>query len=121
MRILAASVLVPCLCASAAVPAQSLHPDSESLPSRWRIPIESEPRISGPGVTLPVITYTAPDGSLKLKRGIVVGREVAPNATIGLGLFETLPKKPSRPQSDNPMERTQKRSRKAAVGLTFSF
>lgn len=122
MRLSTAVVLVPCLLVSTGAAAQSWRSTGETLPDRWKIPVEAEPPISGAGVTLPVIDYTAPDGSLKLKRGIVAGMEVAPNATIGIGLFESMPKK-SRgySQSENPMERTQKRSRKAAVGLSFSF
>lgn len=108
---------------SAAAPAAAqlhLAPDKISS-SRWIIPSEAEPQVARPGVSLPVIDYTAPDGSLKLKRGIVAGVEVGPKATIGIGLFETLPKKHSLAPSDNPLERKPKRSRKAAVGFSLSF
>lgn len=106
-----------------AVPAdaQPLIPPLTSE-NRWQIPSEAEPRIARRGIEMPVITYTAPDGSLKLKRGIVAGISVAPNANIGIGLFETLPKKKQRlTASDDPMERKQRRSRKAAVGFSLKF
>lgn len=90
--------------------------------NRWTIPVEAEPRIARRGLALPVISYTAPDGSLKLKRGIVAGIRIAPNANIGLGLFETLPKKKQGyKSSDNPMDNKQRRSRKAAVGFALEF
>ena len=108
---------------SAAVPAAAQLNIAPEKPSSggWTIPAEAEPPLARPGVTLPVIDYTAPDGSLKLKRGIVAGVEVGPRATIGIGLFETLPKKHSLAPSDNPLERKPKRSRKAAVGFSLSF
>lgn len=60
-----------------------------------------------------------PDGSLSLRRGIVAGMEVAPDTTVGIGLFESMPKRVSRSE-ESALDRP-KRSRKAAVGLTFKF
>ena len=101
------------------VSASNLSGQSEH---RWKIPVEAEPRIARRGLKLPVVSYTAPDGSLKLKRGIVAGMRIAPNANVGIGLFETLPKKKQGyKSSDNPMERKQRRSRKAAVGFSLKF
>lgn len=86
---------------------------------RWAVP--PEPRVSTPGVSLPVIDYVAPDGSLKIRRGIIAGKQIAPNATVGIGLFDTLPKTQRLTPFDNPLERKPKRSRKAAVGFSLSF
>lgn len=60
-----------------------------------------------------------PDGSWSLRRGIVAGVEVAPDATVGIGLFETMPKRI--PRSEESALDRPKRSRKAAVGMTWKF
>lgn len=117
-----AALSVPLLLAAAAAAAQSANFSVRESDNRWKIPVEAEPRITKRGLSLPVVSYTAPDGSLKLKRGIVAGVRIAPNANLGIGLFETLPKNRKRfDSSDNPMERKQRRSRKAAVGLSLGF
>lgn len=90
--------------------------------NRWKIPVEAQPNVARRGIRIPVVSYTAPDGTLKLKRGIIAGMRIAPHANLGLGLFETLPKqKLDNSSTDNPMKRKQRRSRKAAVGLSLKF
>lgn len=121
-RLPSAALLLPLLFAAASAAAQSLDVAGKASGNRWKIPVEAEPRVGTRGLSLPVVNYTAPDGSLKLKRGIVAGMKVAPNATLGVGLFETLPKKKKSLDSTvNPMERKHRRSRKAAVGFSLSF
>ena len=77
-----------------------------------------EPRLHlGPGhFALPVVEYRAPDGTLKISHGIIIGHDVAPNARIGLGLFKMKPKY----DEDSGLP-TGKKSRKAAVGFSLRF
>jgi hypothetical protein len=64
---------------------------------------------------LPVIDYRAADGRWKRSTGIIIGREVAPNATIGLGFFNT---KPKYQESFTPLSG---KSRKVALGFSLRF
>lgn len=116
--LIVATALLP-----AGVAAAQIHSaDPDEGKDRWKIPQEYQPGLAGPGIEIPVLTYTAPDGSLKLKRGVMAGVEVAPGASLGLGLFETLPKKKkSLDPDDDPMDRKQRRSRKAAIGFSMKF
>lgn len=121
-RLAATALLLPLLLAAEPAAAQSNAFSNGLSENRWKTSVEAEPRIARRGLKLPVISYTGPDGSLKLKRGIVAGIRIAPNANLGIGLFETLPKtKQSYKSSDNPMEKKQRRSRKAALGFSLDF
>jgi hypothetical protein len=62
----------------------------------------------------------APDGSRRQRRSIIAGVEVAPDATVGIGLFDTLPKAKGT-GADPRLDARAKRSRKAAVGMTLKF
>jgi hypothetical protein len=79
---------------------------------------QSEPRLElgRTDFALPVVEYRAPDGTLKISQGIVVGRDVAPNARIGLGLFRMKPKY----DEDSGLPAGGK-SRKVALGLSLRF
>jgi hypothetical protein len=60
------------------------------------------------------------DGARRQRRSLIAGVEVAPDTTIGIGLFDTLPKARGR-GPDPRLDGLSKRSRKAAVGMTFRF
>lgn len=79
---------------------------------------QSEPKLvlGESNFALPVVNYQAPDGTLKVSQGIVVGQDVAPNAKVGLGLFRMKPKY----DEDSGLP-TGARSRKLAVGLSLRF
>ena len=64
---------------------------------------------------LPVIDYRSPDGTWKRSTGILIGREVAPNATLGLGFFNI---KPKYQESFTPVPG---KSRKVALGFSLRF
>jgi hypothetical protein len=63
----------------------------------------------------------APDGSRHQKRSIIAGVEVAPDTTVGIGLFDTMPKVKGTGGADPRLDARAKKSRKAAVGLSFRF
>ena len=67
--------------------------------------------------------YTAQNpptfGSFRPIRGIIVGTEVSPNATFGIGMFRSMPK--WRSSSDQRFEMKQKNSRKLGLGLKVGF
>ena len=117
-----AAFVLPLLAAAAPVSDSSPTLTPGAPDDRWRIPAEVEPEVGSRGLSLPVINYTAPDGSLKIRRGIIAGMRIAPNASLGIGLFETLPKdRRSHESPARPMQVKQRRSRKAAIGVTVSF
>jgi len=69
------------------------------------------------GFSLPVVEYTEPGGVRVQRRGIIASKELAPGASIGVGLLEFVPK--SQGFSSEPDG--VKRKRRAAVGLTVKF
>jgi hypothetical protein len=70
------------------------------------------------GFDLSIGDYVDESGARQKRRGIVFGREIAPNATVGIGLFERSRRSHLGPQLDTV---TQRRSRGAAVGLSVRF
>ncbi len=66
--------------------------------------------------SLPVIDYRAADGTWKRGQGIIVGRDIARNATVGIGFFKMKPK--SQEGTGAPLAG---KSRKVAVGLSLRF
>lgn len=80
----------------------------------------SKPQLPAPSrrLAMPVLDYVAPNGSIVLRRGLVAGVDVAPNATFGLGIFEGAPKR--RIGAVDPAE-PERRSKRAAVGLSLIF
>jgi len=103
---------------SSAVPvaAQGVPRQSYSLPPKPQI--EPQLDLQRNGFALPIIDYTAPDGTLKRSHGIIFGRDVGRNTVVGLGLFSSGPK-PSEP-TDSPFT-PPKKSKKVALGLTMRF
>ena len=107
----ATAILVLSACASTPAAAQALPlsfvPDNEPVHVRQR------------GFSFPTINYTAPTGETRQRRGILVGRQVAPNALVGVGLFETAPR--LRGYSPEATEGRAKGKRRAAIGLSLRF
>ena len=80
--------------------------------------IEPDLQISRSGFSLPVIEYLASDGTRKRSRGIIIGRDVAPNTVVGLGVFSTAPKSGGPPEG--PLA-PAKKSKKVAFGISVRF
>lgn len=78
-------------------------------------PTEPQLQLNGSNFALPVIDYQAPDGTLKRSHGIIIGRDISPNATVGLGVFKMTPK------YSDPNLPTAVKSRKIAVGFSLRF
>ena len=72
------------------------------------------------GISLPIIEYTDDKGVVQQRRGIVLGTELAPNTLIGVGLFDRMPRSRNQVPVQDPLA-TPRRSRGAAVGVTFKF
>ena len=116
----ASAALAPSLLLAVTVPASAepLSLSPEPAAKGWRLPIEDGPHARGPGLSLPVINYVAPGGALEIKRGIVAGIDVAPNAIMGIGLFKILPKERRPFATDDPLDKPKSR-KSAAVGLSI--
>jgi hypothetical protein len=101
-----------------AQPAGQTASQSHSLLSRFvgEPPAEIDRR----GISFPVVEYSGPDGILRQRRGIIAGKRVAPGTVLGLGIFETTPKVRGY-VGDVPPNVAPKRSRRAAVGLSWKF
>ena len=107
----ATAMLALSACATTPAAAQSFPlqfvPDDEPVHVRQR------------GFSFPTITYTAPTGETRQRKGILIGRQVAPNTLLGVGLFETAPRQ--RGYSAEAAEGRAKGKRRAAVGLSLRF
>ena len=83
-------------------------------------PPDQSESFSQPDLSFRNSELVAPDGSRRQRRSIIAGVEVAPDTTIGVGLFDTLPR--ARGTGADPrLDARSKRSRKAAVGLSLRF
>ena len=80
----------------------------------------SEPKLelNGNNFALPVIDYRAPDGTWKRGQGIIIGRDISPNATVGIGFFRI---KPKYEDSATPRLPTAGKSKKVSLGLSLRF
>lgn len=112
------ALLALALAAAAPAEAQDSGQDAAAaplLPTRF---VDDAP-LSLPrrGFSLPVVEYTEPGGARVQRRGIIASKEVAPGASVGVGLLEFVPKSPG--YSTEPEAR--KRKRRAAVGLSVKF
>lgn len=76
----------------------------------------SEPALHVKTFSMPIVEYQAPDGTWKRGQGIIVGRDISPRTTVGLGLFRMKPK-----YDDGPTTPFAGKSKKVAVGLTMRF
>ena len=101
---------------AAPVAAQGIAPQGLSLSSKALI--EPDLHVDRSGFALPIVDYVAPDGTRKRSRGIIIGRDVAPNTVVGLGVFSTAPKSGERPEG--PLA-PPKKSKKVALGISIRF
>ena len=103
------------LLALALAGAPPLNPESDnnlSLDSRT-----AEPRFDlSRKFALPQADYRAPDGTWKHGHGIIVGRDISPSTTVGIGFFRTKPK--SEVTTPSPLAR---KSHKVSLGLSLRF
>lgn len=92
----------------------------QSLPTLSRFAGEPPARVDR-GVSFPVIEYQGNDGMLRVRRGIIAGKQVAPGTVLGLGLYETAPRARGYVGDVPPGMAPPKRGRRAAVGLSWRF
>ena len=95
------------------------QPSAQPVPSFSRFVGEPPARVDR-GVSLPVIEYNGADGGLRVQRGIIAGKQVAPGTVLGLGLWETVPKARGY-IGDVPQNMAPRRTRRGAVGLSWRF
>ena len=107
----AIAILALSACATTSAAAQPLQ-----LP----LATDDEPvHIRQRGFSFPRVNYTAPTGETRQRKGILIGRRVAPNTLVGVGLFETVPK--LRGYSPEAAEGRAKGKRRAAIGMSLRF
>lgn len=97
--------------------AAAVPPDvSTQLPIEARPPAEPVLNLSRRNFTLPIVDYRAPDGTWKHGNGIIVGRDIAPNATVGIGFFKFKPK-----SDENSRAPLARKSSKVSLGFSLRF
>lgn len=92
----------------------------QSLPTLSRFAGEPPAQVDRRGVSFPVVEYSGPDGILRTRRGIIAGKQVAPGTVLGLGIWETAPKTRGY-VGDVPQNMAPKRTRRAAIGVSWKF
>jgi hypothetical protein len=93
---------------------------AEGVASPAQLGAAAAPEAKPRGFAFPIIDEVAPTGETRQRRGILVSKQVAPGALLGLGLYESMPRLRTflpEPGSD----RSAKHKRRAAVGLTIGF
>jgi hypothetical protein len=78
------------------------------------------PARKDPAVALRMIEKVEPSGSKTRHSGILIGEDVGPNMTLGLGLFSIKPRK-SGLAPDPQLDSSARPSKKASVRLTIRF
>lgn len=79
--------------------------------------IEPQLKIERTSFALPVLDYRTPAGTWKHGKGMLIARDVAPNATLGVGFYRLKPKS-SENGTSVPLGG---KSKKVAVGLSLRF
>lgn len=87
----------------------------------YRISKTEQSENFGRPLSFRISEIVAPDGSRRQKRSIIAGVDVAPDTTVGIGLFDTMPRVKGTGGADPRLDARAKKSRKAAVGLSFRF
>ena len=79
--------------------------------------------LKGRGLEFPISQYVDERGAVQQRRGIVVGKQVAPDTMLGFGMFDRMPKTRSfTPQLDPPASSQRRaKTRGAAIGLRLRF
>jgi hypothetical protein len=108
------------VCAAPALAEPPAQRSVQSLPTFSRFAGEPPAQVDRRGVSFPIIDYSGPDGALRTQRGIIAGKQVAPGTVVGLGIWETAPKARNY-VGDVPANVAPKRTRRAAVGLSWRF
>lgn len=111
MMVRRAALVMALLWASPGLSQQGLGPSFSSTSS------EPQLQLGERKFALPVVDYQAPDGSLKRSHGIIIGHDITPNASVGLGFFKI---KPKYQDTTVPSPAGQK-SKKMSLGLSLRF
>ena len=117
-------VLVFVLTLTTAVPAGAetgAQSDPNISSSIIRFHAEDPMRSERRGFAFPIIEYTDQTGVRQQRKGIIASRVIAPNALIGVGLFETAPKTRGYWGDVPPNVAPRRSKRAAALGLNWRF
>ena len=99
----------------ALLPASPALAQNVSAPMLRPYDVEPQLQLGRSNFALPVVEYRAPDGSWKRSNGIIIGHDISPNATIGIGIFTMTPK-----YRDTSVQPAVK-SRKFSLGFSLRF
>ena len=81
-------------------------------------PTEPQLELGRHSFALPIIDYRAPDGTWKRGQGIIVGRDISPGTTIGIGFFKMKPRYEDPTAQVSP---TGGKSKKVSLGFSTRF
>lgn len=79
--------------------------------------IEPQLKLDTNQFSMPIVDYKTPTGEWKRGKGIIIGREVAKNTTVGLGVFKMKPKTEDG-ATNAPFAG---KSKKVALGVSLRF
>jgi len=94
--------------------------EASTLPSMNRFSGNAPVQIQHRGFSFPVVEYIDQTGVRQQRRGILASKTVAPGTLLGVGFYETAPKRREfiGEMNSNP---AAKRKRHAAIGLSMKF
>lgn len=119
MRSTAAALLMAFVATqSLAEPLDPVHPTRAFDTRPLSEPLEL--RAKDPIIAVRLTERIARDGPNRRERGILIGQDIAPNATLGLGLLKLKSQKSSL-SPDPTVDGSVRGSRKAAVRLMIKF
>ena len=96
--------------------APALAPESSHAPAILSHPSEPQLQLDRGRFALPSVDYRAPDGTWKHGNGIIIGRDISPSTTVGIGFFRMRSK--SQEVTNSPLAR---KSHKVSLGLSLRF
>ena len=118
VRPIAFVLLVGAATAAGAQPLDSTRP-AQRLNLSSSTPHERTPATT-PVISLPIAEYAKANGAKVRQRGIIIGTDIAPNMTFGLGFGDLKPRKSALSPEPQRDARSRK-SRNAALRLTVRF
>jgi hypothetical protein len=119
LRVLAFALALGCAVPVSAEPGAPAEPGAS--PFTGRLSGDAPLHFQHQGFAFPVIDYVEPTGTRQLKRGIIAGKTIGPDALVGVGVFGTAPKPSRMINEPAPVSRFRRASRSAAIGLSMKF
>ena len=106
---------------TASAAAQPPGQSRSEMRSLSKIPSEPRSSIRQRAFAYPIADYESEGGLLQPRQGIIAGKQIAPGTMLGVGVFRIAPKPRGYVGDMPPNMAPPKKTRQAAVGLSWRF